>query len=203
MSDDIPISTSIKIQNSGDTPTRVYVGFRVYSASDQIIQAPNYPYMSSKVLLIESANAGDSSVIVNRYQDWKVGCYLALNAEDDFSDTPNFSLLNGGKILQMRETEDGKGEITFTRPLTQAVKKGTKVRIHGPSSGNIYPINIVLNPGEEKVFSSTIKKDSNSVVFSKDAFPKGVEYVNPLVYSYSVDPAKNNSIIIKELTIDY
>ena len=94
-------------------------------------------------------------------------------------------------------------EITIDKPVKTALKMGAKIRIHKMSGGFLYTNSKVLQPGEEEVFTSSIKKDDTFLQFSPEAFSRGVYAVKPLILSYSVDNNEENIVVISDYTVSY
>jgi len=200
---DKAVETSVRVKNTGDKPTHIYVGFNVYTKNRVELRGNNFPYKSlNNVLTVVSSEAGKNSVIVNSYSDWTKNCYLALNAEEDLFDVPNMTFADG-RIVEVKKLSDGMAEITMDKPFKTALETGTKVRIHGVMGGYIYTNNKILQPGEEEIFSSSIKKDEFFQQYSPKAFSRGVYSVRPLVLSYSVDANEENTVVISDYTVSY
>ena len=193
--------SSVTIKNIGDTETTVYVGYGAYTQDGVWLNARNYP-VSDKVLKVLSSQEGSTSIFVDAYSDWKKGYYLALNAQEDFSDIPN-NFFAEGTISEIKKKDNGQAEIILSAPIKTKIKEGTKVRIHGYNGAYLYTGIRTLQPGEEHTFSSTIKKDESYVGYSSKAFSKGVYYVIPLILSYTTDPNKKNTILISNFSINY
>ena len=200
---DKDVETSVKVKNVGDKPTRIYVGYAVYNKQQVMFDGRNYPYKdSSSVLTVVSSEAGSDKIIVDSYPEWAKSCYLALNAEEDLFDVPSTTFADG-RIVEVKKLDDGKAEITMEKPFKTALEAGAKVRIHGRAGTYLYMHNKVLQPGEEEVFTSTIKKDNTFLQYSPKAFSRGVYSVKPLILSYSVDANEENTIVISDYTVSY
>lgn len=195
------LNSSVKIKNIGDNPTRIYLGYKLYSNTRKEIVNKNYP-LENRVFKIVSAEKGKNQIVVNPCPDEKSKGIIALNAKEDLSDIPNFSVLKN-RIDEIHPLENGQGEIILKTPIENDIPKGISIRIHGLDNGYIYTNVKVLKPGEEVVLSSSIKKDDSSLIYSPKAFPKGVYYVVPLIFSNSTEPDKENIISISEFSISY
>ena len=88
------LSTSVKIKNTGDNPTAIYLGYSLYSKDRLGLNGTNYPY-SNQVLDIISAEKDSNRIIVDSYTDWAKQCCLALDAREDLSDIPNNTFIPG------------------------------------------------------------------------------------------------------------
>lgn len=197
------IETSVKVKNVGDKPTRVYVGFAAYTKNKVRLDGKNYPYKNlNKVLTVVSSEAGSDKIVVDSYSEWAKNCHLALNAEDDMADIPNVTIADG-RIVDVKKLDDGKAEITVDKPFKTALEAGTKIRIQGQGGAYLYTNNKVLQPGEEAVFTSSVKKDDSFLEYSTKAFSRGVHYVRPLIFSYSTDSKEENTVEISDYTISY
>ena len=153
-------------------------------------------------MTVISSSKGSEKIIVDSYVEWDKNCYLALNAKDDFSDIPN-NTFTDGKIIEFKKLENGNAEITLDKPLTSKIMEGTKIRVHGQGGSNLYTGIKTLQPGEEQVFTAARKKDNDVLEFSSNILPRGTYYATPMVLSYSVDPNKDNTILIKDYVISY
>ena len=120
------------------------------------------------------------------------------------SDIP-YSSFADGTILDVKEQENGSAEIKMSKPLKEQLEKGTKVRIHGRSGAFLYTHTTTLQPGEEKVLSSSISKDDNYYLYTKNAFPHGAYCIKPVILSISVNEKDKeiNTILISDYTISY
>lgn len=198
------ISTSVKVKNTGDAEIRVYVGFSVFTKEKKRIDVNNYPYNGlNQILTVIASEKGSDKVIVDSLPQWTKNCLLALNAKDDLSDLPNFSFVNG-RISKITQLPDGHAEITMDEALKEKIETGMRVRVHGGiGTGLLYTTRGTLQPGEEKVFNSSVQKDDNAVCLSSDVLAKGTYYVEPVLLSYSVDSNKENTVIISDYTISY
>lgn len=197
------IKVSVKIKNIGTNNTTVYTGIAMYSKTRENLSIMHFPYgADSKTLKVVSAKKGNNTIIVDSYPNWSKSCHLALNAKEDLSDLPNTSLADGD-ILKIEKMDNGHGKITMSKPLQVELPPGTKVRVHGAYSGQNYKKSKMLQPGEEATFSYEIQKDENFYHFSSQAIPRGVYYVRPVVFSYSVTPQEENTIQISDYTISY
>lgn len=194
-----PVFSSVTIENTGDNPTCIYIGYAVYTKDGIWLSGSNYPFKNVKnTLNLVSAKAGDNKIIVDSNPDaWEKNCYLAMDVKEDLSDIPNTTLADG-KIVDVKPSDNGKYEITLSKPLTKDYPSGTKIRIHGKSGDYLYTNKLVLNPGEEKAFVFEIAKDEFCTQYTSDAIPRGANYLVPIILSYSVDANKDNTILIKD-----
>ena len=197
------LTSSVKIKNLGSVPTKIYFGYSSYLKNGDNLKTENYPYKNiNKILTVVSANKGSNIIVVDDYPEWETKCHIALNVKDDLSDIPNTNILNG-TILEIKKLKNGQGEITLDQLLKESMPQGSKIRIHGAFSGNLYPATKVLQPNEEAVLSATIKKDDTFLAYSSKAFSRNVYYVVPLIYSYSTESNVENTIIIEDFSISY
>ena len=202
--DDNAISNSVTIKNIGDNPVKVYIGYAPYTRDGLNITNRNNLYKNSnKILNVVSFESQSNRITVDSYPEWVKGCFLVLNAKEDFSDFPNFSFVNS-KIAEVKQLENGHAEIFFEKPINIDIPFGSSVRIQsGDGNTYIYTNQDVLQPGEEKTFTSSIKKDNSLLEYSNKAFPKGTYYVVPAILSFSVDRNKDNTIQISNYSVSY
>ena len=194
---------SVKVKNIGKTPTKISVGFIPYTKNGVKLDLTNYPYNDiNNVLKVISSNKEKGTIVVDKNPVWSKGCYLSLNAKEDLSDVPSTTLVNG-TIAAIKKLEDGHAEITMSAPLNDSMKEGTCLRVNGIWRPYLYTNEKVLNPGEEEVFSGTIKHDDNFLRFSNEAISRGVSYVVPVVLSYSVDPKEENTVEVSDFKVSY
>lgn len=199
---DNTLSSSVTIKNTGETPTTIYLGYGAYTQDHVWLNDKNYPFKGiNNVLKVISHSETSNIIIVDSYSEWSKGCHLALEAKEDMSDIPNNNF--AGTISEIKKLENGQAEIILSKPLKSKLDEGTKVRIHGKDGAYIYTKTKNLQPGEEQTFTSTIKKDDSFLGYSPKAFSRGVYYVVPIILSYSVDPDKENTVLIKNFTISY
>ena len=197
---DNTITASATIKNSGDIPATVNLGYAPYTDLGQRIQSKSYPY-GNDILTVISAEENSSSIVVDKYPEWKKDCYLALNAKSDLSDIPCFSFVPG-KVVEIIEKENTQAEIIMDKALESPIPKGTQLRLHSPDGASyIYTNTKVLQPGESVVFSSSIKKDTSFLQYSRKAFSRDVFYVIPVILSRS--GKDENTITITDFKISY
>ena len=198
-----PVKYTLKIKNIGDEPTAVYVGYAPYTENGERINMRNNLYKSHKIMKVLNSEVNSNKIIVDSYPEWTNGCSLALNAKEDLSDFPNFSL-EEGNIIDVKKISDDQTEITFDKPLKKAIEKETLVRIQAPNGYTYLYMNIkTLQPGEEVTWSSTVAKDNSFLEYSTKAFCRGTCYVVPLVLSHSVNSKNTNTIQISDYEISY
>ena len=201
---DNKITTSVKVKNSGNEATKIYVGFAVFTKNKKTLDAQNYPYNEeNQILTVVSSEMNSNTITVDSCPKWAKNCMLALNVKEDYSDLPNFNFING-RILDIKQLPDGHAEITMDEPLKERIESGTKIRVHGgKGSGLRYTTSAPLPPNEEVILNASIQKDDNAVRFSPSVFPKGTYYVEPVLLSYSVESDKENTIVISDYTVSY
>ena len=197
------IHSSVKIKNTGETPTQIYIGYKMFSKDSTPLDARNYPYNdTNKLLKVISSEDNSNTIIVDSMPEWAKGCFIAMNAEEDLSDIPNMTL-SEGRIQEVRELSDGHAEITMDKPFKKALPQNTAIRIHGRGNNYLYTNNKVLNSDQEEVFSYTISKDENGLFYTSKTFPKGVYCVQPVILSYSKASDKENTILISEFDFSF
>lgn len=197
------LKSSVTIQNSGETPAKVYVGYSIQAKDGSKLGARNYPYNKNcNVLTVVSSEAESKTIVVNGVSEWAKKCYLALDAKEDLSDIPNKNFVDG-HIASVKQLDNGQMEITLDAPLKEALKTGEKIRVHGIANTYLYTDIKVLQPGEKETFTSSLKKTDDKSVFDSESFPVGVYYVKPLILSNSVDATKDNSITISDYSVSF
>lgn len=197
------IKMSVKVRNTGKNPTRIYVGYKYFDKDRTHISSGSFPAKgTNSIVNVVSSKAGSNTLIVDAMPKYSKGNCIALNARTDLSDVPNLSLLDGN-ISAVKELPDGKAEITMSLPIKTAVPKGTPVRIHQGAGMFLYMNDQILQPGEEKVFTSSISKDESSHLYTSDSIATGVYYVSPLILSYSTDANLDNTVKISDWVLTY
>lgn len=202
---DNELTSSIKIKNIGETPTRIYLGFAPYTQEGLNINSTSNLYKkSNKLLKVLSHEKNSKTVIVDSYpEEWEKGCSLALNAKEDLSDFPNCNVVEG-KIQEINRLDDNRTEIIFNKAIKKAIPAGISVRIQDKSGAiYMYSAKKVIQPGEEITLSATVKKDDTLLEFSETAFCKGTYYVVPTLISYSKGSKEENKILISDYFISY
>ena len=196
------LTCSVRIKNIGDEATRIYVGFRPY-LQNRVYLRPNH-YLTSgydAILSVISSEDNSSSIITDHYEEDVTGFYFAIEAKEDLSDIPNLNLTEG-YVKEIKQIDDKKTEFILSKPNTKGLASGTKIRPQ--KSGGFFYANVkVLQPGEEFVWSDTIKQDPDSVYYSQNGIPKGVYYVCPIIFSYSISPEQLNTILVSEYTVSF
>ena len=197
------LKNRVKVKNIGETPTRIFLGYVCYLGNGVRFDNSCLPYnWSNQVLKVVSHEADSNIVLVDSYPEkWSKGCYLVLNAKEDFSDFPNTSFI--GRIQEIKQNENSQTMIIFSKPISKAIKKGTSVRIQGPSGSYLYTNIKVIQPGEEVELSGSIQKDDQYVEYSSKAFCREVYYVIPVLLSYSIDSKEKNKVLISDFTVSY
>lgn len=194
---DNTFNTSVRVTNTGKIATRVYVGYSVYSADGTNLRYNNYPYKNTnKILTVLSSEDNSDIILVDSYSDWRKNCYLALDPKEDLSDIPNTHFVDA-LIQEVKKLDNGQGEIHLSKPLSKGLPQGTKIRIHDIVGGYIYPKIKVLQPGEEVVLNSSIKKNDNFLQYSEKFFSRGVHNVKPLLISEPVGTSDQEELSIK------
>ena len=200
------LKATAKVKNIGDTPARVYVGYVARSSNGTVLDARYFPYavngVPNKTLTVISAEKGSSKITVDSSSAWEKGCYLAVDADDEFKDVPNDNFVEG-TISDVKTVKDGSMEITLSTPLANEIKKGTKVRIQGQSGAKIITNSEIIQPGEEETFTSEIRRENDNPVYSSKYFAKGSIYAQPVIFFYSTESKKENTVSINELTVAY
>ena len=201
------LSYSVKVKNTGNTPVTVRVGYALYTRERRMITSRNTIYNNkNQVFHVLSSEKHSKSIVVDTYPDCCRYCFLALDAKEDLSDFPNFNF-SESSIDSVKRIEDGKAEIVFRKPLRNAIKKGTTVRVQRPTSWEyLFLGNKKIGASEEVVFKSSIQKDDTFYQFSPQALCKGVYCVSPVILFEPVKQAgivSNNSIKISDYIIQY
>ena len=197
------LSSSVKVKNVGNNPACVDVGYAPFFKNGKPIDSRVNPYKNNKVLNVVSAEKGSDKILVDSYPEWEKGCVVALNAKEDLSDFPNCSYLDG-EIVEITQKDENLSEITLSKPLSDTIKKGTPVRIQSPrKTYYLYTSRKVLQPGEEAVYTSSIKKDDELLQFSHQAFCRGTSYVQPLILYRSSDLKSAVLVQIDDYSIEY
>lgn len=202
---DNTVSCSVTIKNITDKPVNIFVGYAPYTKDYNRIQIKNNPYniTGNEILKVVSSERNTNKIIVDSYPMWKKGCYLALNAKEDYVDFPNFSIIES-PINEVKKNDETHTEIIFDKPIKDAIPQGISVRVH-EFNGDTYLFTAKprLQAGEEVTLQSSLKKDDNLLLFSPKAFSRGVYYVVPVILSYSIDPNDENTVIISDFKITY
>lgn len=200
---DNELRSTLTVKNTGKADASVRFGYTPFTKDNVKLDPRNFPYKdNNKILTVISSFPQSNKVVVDTITEWSRGCFLALDAREDMSDIPNNSFTEG-KILEIKEMDDGHAEITLDKPITTPLKVGSKVRIHGKNGALIYTNSKVLHPGEEESFTATIKKDDSFLKFSREAFPRNTHYVIPAILSLSDDSNTENTIQIIESSVSY
>lgn len=201
---DKPVSNSITIKNTGANQTKIYIGYAPYTKEGNNIHNRNNPYKNANsISKVVSAKEKSNSITIDSFLDWEKGCYLALHAKEDLSDFPNFNIIDS-KIIDIKKIDESHSEVILEKPINYSIPEGTPVRVQSPHAHSyLYTNTKVLQPGEEVSFSSTLKKDESFYQFSSKAFCRGTYYVVPVIYSGSVEPDAENTILISNFIITY
>lgn len=194
--------SSAIIKNVGDTPARVYFGYVAYLEDGTKLNGMYYPY-DKTILKVVSHEKGSNTIIVSPFpQNGSINNRIARNVKDDLSDVPNKSFVSN-RVIEIKKMDNDQGEIKLEKPLDTALSEGEKIRLHSSPSGYLYSMIKVLNPGEEAVFVSSIKKDDNNISYSSRSLPKGTFYVTPVILSFSVNSNSENTVLIKNFSFSH
>ena len=201
---DQELSSSITIKNMAKTPTDIYFGYAPYTKAHQNFKGMHTPYSSNDIILtVVSSDPKTNRIVVDNYPKWEKGCFLAINTKEDFSDLPNFSLIDS-EITEIKKIDDSHTEILFKEPIHKSLSVGSHVRVHGRDGATFIYTNMKrLAPEEEITFSSKIKYDDSFVKFSSNAFCKGTYFVIPIILSFPANRDDESSILIRNYTISY
>ena len=199
------VTNYVKVKNTGDKPVRIYFGYEPYTKDGEKISDANNCYnKNNKILKVVSHEENSNFIIVDSFPTaWIKGCRLALNAKDDYSDFPNFSLVEG-VIQSVEPYNDNQAKIIFDKPIEKNVATGTPVRIHSPLvSAYIYTNMKTLQPGEEAELTSSLKKDNTLLEYSSKGFCRGTHYVVPVILSYTYNSGDCNTVRISDVSFWY
>ena len=198
---DNEISTSVKVKNTGEQATRVYIGYSSHAKDQTRINCGCYPLNDNNNLLtVISAEKDSSSIIVDSCPEWKKNCPIALNAKEDMSDIPNQTLTEG-RIVEVIKLDDGNMEIKLNKPIKEDIQKGSTIRIHSADSSNLYLSIKVLQPGEEETFSTILKKDEKFIQERGKYFVNDIYFVRLMILSSSIDSKEESTIAISNGTL--
>ena len=201
---DNTLSSSVKIKNTGTVPAQVYLGYVPYSKDQTRLDGRNYPYrINGENLKVVSAKAGDKTIVVESLPaQWTKNALLALNAKEDYSDIPNFTIVPG-KIDDIKPLENGHAEILISEPLTTGLETGSQIRIHGKRGTSLYTKTLKLSPGEEQEIITSLKLDNDCLYFSSTAFSRGTYYVVPFIRFSTIGSDEDSSIKINDFRVSY
>lgn len=201
---DRSVLNSVTVKNIGDKPVNIYFGYVPYTKDGRRIQSQNTLYKeSNKILTVISFEANSNRIIVDSSPDWEKGCYLALNAKENLSDFPNFSITNA-TISEVNKIDENHFELLLDAPIKNQIIPGTKVRVQSKAGASyLYTNTARLIPGQEITLSSSTKRDDTFLQYSPKAFCRGIYQVVPVILSYSVDPKEENTILISNFSVEY
>lgn len=208
---DNTLSNSVTIKNTGEKPTEVFFGYAPYTKEGVRIDNRFNSYYTRRIQKVISAEKGSNKIVVDSKPVWAKGCYLVLNAKENFSDFPNTSFVDA-TIEDVKETEEGFFEIIFNKTIDIDIKKGTFVRVHSSAGAAfLYTNHKILQPGEETTLSSTIKKNDNYLQFGPNkyiqegelSFCRGTYYAFPVLIFISTDSKNNTTVQVKDFTVSY
>ena len=197
------LAYSAKVKNTGNAPSRIYAGYKLFAKGGIALDGKNFPYKNlNKTAKIVSAKKGSTSIVIDTFLEGTKDCFLSLDAKDDLSDIPSFSFANG-KIVSIKQLDDGQAEITMSETLKDDIKEGTTCRINARSGSHFYLQTKILQPGETGELSFEVKLDQNHHFYTGSKIPSGVYYVQPLLYSHSQDTKVENTVQISDFEISY
>ena len=124
----------------GEKVDYVYLGFVPFDAQGKKISSGSVNVTpNSDTILVKAAVAGDTVVYVKDASTWDNKTphgYFVFNANPDYSDLPNFNLL---QIPQGGIEQDGDvWKITLKKPLKKDIAEGVGVRQQKAGSAYIY-----------------------------------------------------------------
>lgn len=159
-------------------PTMIYFGFETFLANGRTPVSNEHvnAFPGTFSSFAKAAKKGDNVIYLdNAAAKWrKVGhSYLALDAQKDYSDLPNYKILRA-PITKIEKCDEGY-KLTLGAKLTRDVAKGTAVRQHF-SGGYMYAGGYKLLKDNKEV------KLSGKVI---DILPKGPGYVYNKWTSYA------------------
>lgn len=199
------LKNTVKIKNIGDKPVKIYLGYAPYTKDGNKIDSKNNIYNAkNSVYKVVSHQENSKSIIIDKFPAaWEKGCFLALNAKEDNSDFPNFSIIDGS-IQAIKTLDNNRAEIVFDKPIKELIAEGTSVRIHSPEGATyIYTDMTTLQPGEEADLSSTIEKDNMLLEYTPKAFCKGTYYVLPVLLAYTEGSKESNTVLVSDFIVSY
>ena len=131
---------------------QLYFGFMPYTADGKVINYTSIGIVSTKLMtVVKDVKAGDTKMVVNEFPFPKPTRYgrFVFGAKADKSDLPNFNFSPAADWSKNKINADGSVEITFQKPVTQAVAAGTVVRLH--TAGNTFVYAGIKRIGKEWV----------------------------------------------------
>lgn len=199
---DNEIAFSAKIKNTGDSPCRVYLGYSPYTVDGKRIDRRSTLFKNSNQLL-KVISSNKDSITVDSPFEWSKGCSVAINAKEDLSDFPNTNVIEPS-VENVIDNKNGTYEIKLSKSIDKLIAKNTLIRVQSPQGATyLYTNQQVLQPGEEVVFSSKVKKDDNNLLYTPNTLCRGVHYIQPLILMFSIDSKKDSTIAISDFTISY
>ena len=128
-----------KVKCVSGSKTTVYFGFNMYQANGKVINNQNVNAIGGTLATVAvDAKKGDTALVLGADgSKWRPLSYsfLALNAKKDYSDLPNFNVVQF-PIKSIEKCEEGY-KILLSGKLSRDIAKGTVVRQH-ISGGYMY-----------------------------------------------------------------
>ena len=195
-------SLSVKIKNVGNTPARINIGYFPYSMDHIRLSNNIFPYKGiNKVLKVVDCDSSNNTIIVDSYTEWAKNCYVERDPNVNLSNIKSVKLLRG-RVKEIKQRADGSAEIILTKPVDGALKPGDSIRINAASGSAMNTNAKVLQPGQEEVFTSTVKRDEDIEDYSNNAFLKYFYFVKPMI-KFSPREGEESTISIIDFSVAF
>ena len=195
-------TVSVKIKNTGGTPARINIGYIPYSTDHVRLSNNIFPYKGiNKVLKVVECDPSNNTIIVDSYTEWAENCYVERDPNVNLSNIKTVKFLRG-RVKEVKKRADGTAEIILTKPVDESLKPGDFIRINATSGSAMNIIGKVLQPGQEEVFTSTVKVDEELEEYSNKAFLKYFYFVKPMI-RFAPRDGEENMILISDFNITY
>jgi hypothetical protein len=124
---------------STEGPSLVYLGFLVRDDQKRQMSPSNVNIVANtQTEVLEPVSATDTQIKIKDGSKWKVTNYqrIVLGAKEDFSDLPNFGMLN---VIVKEVKQDGDAYVvTLAKAIGKAIEAGTPIRLHSAGGGYLY-----------------------------------------------------------------
>jgi len=194
---------SASIKTAGTDKSTCYIGIRSYDAKKRTITRTNVTIIKgSFTTLAEDAKPGDKVLKITDCSKWNKKIIkrtqIAINAKKDFSDLPNFNLIN--RIVKLEKNGDVY-ELTLKTPIKKAIKAGAGLRQHLAGGGYQYcAASGKAAPAKWTKYSAVIKGMAKFGAPNKQFWP-GTKYVKVVVIlNYNAKKGSNTQALFDEVT---
>ena len=182
------------------TPASSYMGLRLYDENKREITVRHItPFPNTETTLAADVAQGATELWVYKKEAWleRKTASIALNAQEDYSDLPNFEI--SPRVKELIDEGD-RYRILLHGSIAKDYPALTPVRLHSPWGAPMYHIVAGWREAQWTAFTNVIKGEAVQGM-SKDQFWPGTQYVRPFIWfgNWNRIPEKDARLLIDDI----